>query len=79
MTSKIFIFFTVVFLLSLVVVGWYFSDMYIDKAPSASAKGAEFFLDKDFKSSSSDTGGQKKRGLESFEVWLKEKISQYTQ
>ena len=33
--------------------GWYFSDMYIDKAPSVSAKGAEFFLDKDFKSSSS--------------------------
>lgn len=47
MRSKIFVFFSFIFILCLVVVGWYFMEGYANKAPAAMAKGAESFVEAD--------------------------------
>ena len=45
MNSKAFLFFTFLFVVSFVIVGWYCLDIYQNKAPIAMTKGTEYFAE----------------------------------
>ncbi|HOD12314.1 MAG TPA: hypothetical protein PKO44_04400 [Candidatus Omnitrophota bacterium] len=47
MGSKPFVFVTFVFILCLMVVGWYFFEVFANKAPVAATKGFEYALGED--------------------------------
>jgi len=73
--SKVFLIVVFIFILCLVIVGWYFLEMYGQKAQIAMTKGTEYSIGEKVQVSYEDQDVEKESGIEFFWVWLKQKTS----